>query len=51
MVEEKKDEESEGMQLTLAIDPSLFKVINDTTKADQTFYKDVIIEIQDAKPV
>ena len=51
VLEEKKDEESESLQLVLAIDPSLYKVLNDITKADQTLYKDVIIEMQDAKPV
>ena len=34
VVDEKKDEEGEGAQLILAIDPSLFKVVSDVTKAD-----------------
>ena len=34
VVDEKKDEEGEGMQLIFAIDPSLFKVVNDITKSD-----------------
>lgn len=51
VVEEKKDEEGESVQLVLAVEPSLFKAVSDITKADQTFYKDVIVEIQDAKPV
>ena len=48
IVEEKQDEESGGIQMIFAIDPSLFKVMRDITEADKEFYQGVIIEIQDA---
>ena len=45
--EEAKEEE--GVRVIYAVDPSLFRVINDLIKAEKTLYKDVIVEIHDVK--
>ena len=47
MKEESKEEE--GVRVIYAVDPSLFRVINDLVKADKSLYKDVIVEIHDVK--
>ena len=45
--EESKEEE--GVRAIYAVDPSLFRVINDLVKGEKQLFKDVIVEIHDVK--